>query len=119
MIYNFECISMEGHIMQIAKWGNSLAVRIPAAVVDALASGGDDVEIHVAGKRVFALDKKPSLKDRLVRLRGSGDVCLRISILTVQRPMSAGKPFFDTNVCSTCFVGCQGKKAETLLEAGG
>jgi antitoxin MazE len=61
---------MEGHIMQIAKWGNSLAVRIPAAVVDALAlREGDDVEIHVAGKRVFALDKKPSLKDRLVRLR--------------------------------------------------
>ena len=56
--------------MQIAKWGNSLAVRIPAAVVDALAlREGDDVEIHVAGKRVFALDKKPSLKDRLVRLR--------------------------------------------------
>ena len=56
--------------MQIAKWGNSLAVRIPAAVVDALAlREGDDVEIHVSGKRVFALDKKPSLKDRLVRLR--------------------------------------------------
>ena len=46
--------------MQIAKWGNSLAVRIPAAVVDALAlREGDDIEIHVAGKRVFALDKKP------------------------------------------------------------
>jgi len=56
--------------MQVAKWGNSLAVRIPAAVVDALAlREGDDVEIHVAGKRVFALDKKPSLRDRLVRLR--------------------------------------------------
>jgi len=56
--------------MQIAKWGNSLAVRIPAAVVDALAlREGDDVEIHVAGERVFALGKKPSLKDRLIRLR--------------------------------------------------
>jgi antitoxin MazE len=56
--------------MLIAKWGNSLAVRIPASVVDALAlKEGDDVEIHVAGKRVFALDKKRSLKDRLVRLR--------------------------------------------------
>ncbi len=56
--------------MQISKWGNSLAVRIPAAVVDALAlREGDDVEIHVAGKRVFELGKKPSLRDRLVRLR--------------------------------------------------
>jgi antitoxin MazE len=56
--------------MQVAKWGNSLAVRIPAAVVDALAlREGDDVEIHVAGKRVFALGKKPSLEERLIRLR--------------------------------------------------
>ena len=56
--------------MRIAKWGNSLAVRIPAAVVDALAlREGDDVEIHVAGKRVFALDKTPSLEERLIRLR--------------------------------------------------
>ncbi len=56
--------------MQVAKWGNSLAVRIPAAVVGALSlKEGDDVEIHVAGERVFALGKKPSLRDRLVRLR--------------------------------------------------
>ena len=56
--------------MQVAKWGNSLAVRIPAAVVDALAlKEGDDIEIHVAGKRVFALDKKPSLQERLIKLR--------------------------------------------------
>ena len=56
--------------MQIAKWGNSLAVRIPAAVVGALSlKEGDDVEIHVAGKRVFTLDKTPSLDERLIRLR--------------------------------------------------
>ena len=56
--------------MQVAKWGNSLAVRIPAAVVEALAlKEGDDVEIHVAGKRVFALAKTPSLEERLIRLR--------------------------------------------------
>jgi len=56
--------------MQVAKWGNSLAVRIPAAVVDALAlKEGDDVEIHVAGTHVFELDKKPTLHERLVRLR--------------------------------------------------
>ena len=56
--------------MQIAKWGNSLAVRIPAAVVDALGlREGDDVEIHVANKRVFALNKKPGAKELLARLR--------------------------------------------------
>ena len=56
--------------MQLAKWGNSLAVRIPAAVVDALAlREGDDVEIHVANARVFALNKKPGAKELLARLR--------------------------------------------------
>ena len=40
--------------MQVAKWGNSLAVRIPAAVVEALAlRAGDDVEIHVAERTRF------------------------------------------------------------------
>ncbi len=56
--------------MQVAKWGNSLAVRIPAAVVDALAlKEGDDIEIRVAGKRVFALEKQPTLQERLIKLR--------------------------------------------------
>ena len=35
--------------MQVAKWGNSLAIRLPAAVVEALElKPGDDIEIHVA-----------------------------------------------------------------------
>jgi antitoxin MazE len=56
--------------MQVAKWGNSLAVRIPAAVVEALGlREGDDVEIHVARDRVFALGKKPDAKELLARLR--------------------------------------------------
>jgi len=56
--------------MQVAKWGNSLAVRIPAVVADALAlKEGDDVEIHVADERFFALERKPSFKERLIRLR--------------------------------------------------
>ena len=34
--------------MQIAKWGNSLAVRLPAAVVEALElKEGDEIEIFV------------------------------------------------------------------------
>ena len=56
--------------MRVAKWGNSLAVRIPAVVADALAlKEGDDVEIHVADERFFALERKPSFKERLIRLR--------------------------------------------------
>ena len=40
--------------MQVSKWGNSLAVRLPAAVVEALGlKDGDQVEVQVAGKRAF------------------------------------------------------------------
>ena len=56
--------------MQVAKWGNSLAVRLPAALVEALQlKEGDDIEIHVADERVFAIARKPSKEDRLKRLR--------------------------------------------------
>jgi antitoxin MazE len=56
--------------MQIAKWGNSLAVRIPATVVQALSlREGDEVEVHVAGKRNFELAKKAGTKELLTRLR--------------------------------------------------
>ena len=42
--------------MQVAKWGNSLAVRLPASVVAALGlKEGDDIEIHVAGARTFGV----------------------------------------------------------------
>jgi antitoxin MazE len=45
------CISVSvffgGAIMQVAKWGNSLAVRLPAALVQALGiAEGDDVELR-------------------------------------------------------------------------
>lgn len=56
--------------MQITKWGNSLAVRIPATVVNVLnLQEGDDVEIHVAGERAFELKKKPDSRELLARLR--------------------------------------------------
>jgi antitoxin MazE len=56
--------------MQVAKWGNSLAVRIPAAVAEALKlRAGDEIEIHVAGARRFALARKPGRDELLERLR--------------------------------------------------
>jgi antitoxin MazE len=56
--------------MQIAKWGNSLAVRIPAAVVEALElKEGDDIEIDVTGKRSLEVSKAPGAKALLARLR--------------------------------------------------
>jgi antitoxin MazE len=56
--------------MQVAKWGNSLAVRLPAAVVEALElKDGDEIEIHVAGSREFAVTRKPGREELLTRLR--------------------------------------------------
>ena len=42
--------------MQIAKWGNSLAVRIPAAMVRELGlQEGDDVDLRLVGEKELAL----------------------------------------------------------------
>ena len=49
--------------MQVAKWGNSLAVRLPAAVVEALKlKEGEEIEIHVAGARVLEIARKPTAR---------------------------------------------------------
>ena len=56
--------------MRVAKWGNSLAVRLPAAVVGALKlRQGDDIEIDVAGSRRFGIARKPGRDRLLKRLR--------------------------------------------------
>lgn len=56
--------------MHVAKWGNSLAVRLPAAVVKALEiREGDDVQIQVLDSRALAVSKKPGTRELLARLR--------------------------------------------------
>jgi len=56
--------------MQVAKWGNSLAVRLPAALVDALElKEGDQIEIRVAGERAFEVSRDRSRERALARLR--------------------------------------------------
>ena len=56
--------------MQVAKWGNSLAVRLPAAVVEVLQlKEGDEIEVHVADSRSFGITRKPGREDLLKRLR--------------------------------------------------
>ena len=47
--------------MQVSKWGNSLAVRLPAVVVEALdLKEGDEIEISIAGKRDFKVARDRS-----------------------------------------------------------
>lgn len=56
--------------MQVAKWGNSLAVRLPAAVVEALElKEGDQIEIRIADVRTFEVQRDRSRQDALDRLR--------------------------------------------------
>lgn len=56
--------------MQVAKWGNSLAVRLPATVVAALElEAGDEIEITVAGLRSMRVSRKESTQDALKALR--------------------------------------------------
>lgn len=56
--------------MQVARWGNSLAVRLPAAVVEALGlKEGEDIEIHVLGHRSVEVGRKAGKRELLERLR--------------------------------------------------
>ena len=68
--------------MQVAKWGNSLAVRLPKAVVDALKLRvGDEIEITIAGRRQFEIGRDRKREDALKRLRA------------LQRPLPPGFKF--------------------------
>ena len=57
--------------MQVSKWGNSLAIRLPTSVVEALEElhEGDDIEVVIADERVFQVRKKPGNEVFLARLR--------------------------------------------------
>lgn len=64
--------------MQVAQWGNSLAIRLPASIVKALdLKPGDDINVFVAGSDAFALAKAERvgnidhLLERVRALRGS------------------------------------------------
>jgi antitoxin MazE len=70
-----------GH-MQVSKWGNSLAIRLPAAVVEALElKEGDDIEIQIAGTRAFEVNRDRSRQRALAKLR------------KLSRPLPAGFVF--------------------------
>jgi antitoxin MazE len=65
--------------MQVAKWGNSLAVRLPKVVVEALKlKEGDEIEITVAGGRRFEVSRDSRREKALERLR------------TLRRPLPPG-----------------------------
>lgn len=68
--------------MQIAKWGNSLAVRLPIELVRRLGlQEGDQIDL-VAGDGASALQRQPRAEEvleRLRRLRGKLPTAERLS----------------------------------------
>ena len=59
--------------MQVSRWGNSLAVRLPAAVVEALGlKEGDDIAIEVAEPRRFRIARDTRRDEALETLRSLG-----------------------------------------------
>lgn len=55
--------------MRVAKWGNSLTVRLPASVVAALKLvEGDEIEIIVDGPRQFSVRRSAETEALLARL---------------------------------------------------
>jgi antitoxin MazE len=56
--------------MQVSKWGNSLAVRLPTAVVRALGlKEGDQVEVLVKGERELEVSRDETRLEALERIR--------------------------------------------------
>ena len=56
--------------MQVSKWGNSLAVRLPSSVVRALElKEGDEIEIRIAGSREFEIARDRSTEQAIETIR--------------------------------------------------
>jgi antitoxin MazE len=55
--------------MQVSKWGNSLAVRLPKTLVEAMGlKAGDDVDLVAIGRHELGLskiDKRAQFLDRI------------------------------------------------------
>ena len=68
--------------MQVGKWGNSLAVRLPASVVEMLRlKEGDEIEIEIASERTFRVRRDSSRERALEQLKA------------LQRPLPPGFRF--------------------------
>jgi antitoxin MazE len=65
--------------MQVSKWGNSLAVRLPKKLVEKLGlAEGDDVEVTAADAQTIVIAKSDDKGDFIARLR------------SLQKPKPAG-----------------------------
>jgi antitoxin MazE len=84
--------------MRVSKWGDSLAVRLPSAVVKALGlKEGDHIQIRVVDRRVFEVGRDESRQRALARLRKL-QRRLPAGLLLTESKAMPGSPFFGTNV---------------------
>ena len=58
--------------MRVSKWGNSLAIRLPAAVVEALKLKlGDEISIRVAGADNFVVEREMTREEAIALIRAA------------------------------------------------
>ena len=56
--------------MQVSKWGNSLAVRLPKKLVEDLGiAEGDDVDVTAADAQTIVISKSDDKSDFIIKLR--------------------------------------------------
>ena len=56
--------------MRVSRWGNRLAIRLPADVVEALElEEGDEIEVRIAASRTFEVTRDRSVERAMARLR--------------------------------------------------
>ncbi len=107
--------------MQVAKWGNSLAVRIPQAVVEALKlKEGDQIEITIAGTRQFEIGRDRRRDEALKRVRALRWP-LPEGFNSIERKRMNAKAFLDTNVIVYAFSSNDPRREQALalVTAGG
>ncbi|WP_333876790.1 AbrB/MazE/SpoVT family DNA-binding domain-containing protein [Methylobacter sp.] len=86
--------------MQVVKWGNGLALRLPAPVVEALQLIKKAMTSRfISPVSGFSkLRKSPVRKSCWSGCANIADVCLPTSSLTAWKSMKTDRPFFDANV---------------------
>lgn len=56
--------------MQVSKWGNSLAIRLPVSIVEVLnLKAGDEINVRIAGASEFIIEREPTREELIERIR--------------------------------------------------
>lgn len=110
--------------MQVARWGDGLAVHVPSSVAEELGlKEGDDVRIRIAGPGTLELRLMPAAigGEAIANLRKYRGRLRRTSTSIVRKRMDDVEPFLDTNVLLYLLSADAAKadRAEALLAAGG